>query len=507
MGIMPNKLAQHNMVELDMLQKDLKDFIQQALTHGTSVHEVEKSVFSTVLEMGKRALGYFFEAQGDGNVGEKLLLKDRQQEVKRLDKGTRYYKSIFGEFTLERYRYGSREGQKIISIPLDARLALPESDYGFLLQEWSQLIAAEVPFQTTAMLLEKIFPIKVPVDSLEKINRIQAAHVEAFRSSKKINIEQEEPILVASADGKGVPIRHKKDQARIEEHKRKKGPKPDRKRMAVVGAVYSVAPFIRTPEQIVEALFLDPEKTSRDTVSKRPKLKNKQVVANLTRDVNAKTLNATSTTFSWIKVQVTERNPKNIKPCIALMDGQPSLWEELHRQFGADSMIEILDILHVTPRLWDAANIFYPNDKNTQIIFMKERVLRVLKGETKLVISGFRQMATKQNMAKTKLKKLERACHYLEKNLSRMRYNEYLKNGYQIASGVIEGACRHFVKDRMERAGMRWSIDGAQSMLNMRSTYLNDDWDDFTQYRMKKEIERLYPNRDLIKKIDWPLAA
>src|SRR5439155_13233961 len=137
--------------------------------------------------MGKRALGYFFAAQGDGNVGEKILLENSQQEVKRLDKGTRYYKSIFGEFTLERYRYGSREGQKIISIPLDARLALPESDYGFLLQEWSQLIAVEVPFQTTAMLLEKIFPIKVPVDSLEKINRVQAVHVDAFRANKKID--------------------------------------------------------------------------------------------------------------------------------------------------------------------------------------------------------------------------------------------------------------------------------------------------------------------------------
>jgi hypothetical protein len=507
MRIMSNKLAQRNIIELDKLQNNLKDYIQQAAIHGIPVHEVEKSIFSTVLEIGKRALGYFFASQGDGDVGEKIILENSQKEVKRLGKGTRYYQSIFGEFTLERYRYGSREGQRITSVPLDERLALPESDYGFLLQEWSQLIAVEVPFQTTAMLLEKIFPIKVPVDSLEKINQTQAAHVEAFRSSKKIDIEQEESILVISADGKGVPIRHKKDQARIEEHKRKKGPKPDRKRMAVVGAVYSVAPFIRTPEQIVEALFLDPEKTSRDAVPKRPKLKNKQVVANLTRDINATTFNATVTTFSWIKAQVTERNPKRLKSCIALMDGQPSLWEELHRQFSADPMIEILDILHVTPRLWDAANIFYPNDKSSQIIFMKERVLRVLKGEAKLVISGFRQMATKQNMVKTKLKKLERACHYLEKNLSRMRYDEYLKNGYQIASGVIEGACRHFVKDRMERAGMRWSIDGAQSMLNMRSTYLNDDWDDFIQYRMKKEIERLYLNRDLIKKIDWPLAA
>ena len=179
----------------------------------------------------------------------------------------------------------------------------------------------------------------------------------------------------------------------------------------------------------------------------------------------------------------------------------------MHRQFSEYSIVEILDILHVTPRLWDAANIFYPKDKSKQIIFMKERVLRVLKGEAKLVISGFRQMATKQNMAKSKLDKLEKACHYLEKNLSSMKYNEYLENGYPIASGVIEGACRHFVKDRMERAGMRWSIDGAQAMLDMRSTYLNDDWEQFTAYRIKKEIEKSYPHRNLIKKVAWPLVA
>lgn len=506
MKIMTNKSELHNISKLDNLQHDLKNYLKLAATKGIPVHEVEKNIFSTVLEIGKQALNYFFKAQGNGDVGENLML-GKGQEVKRLDKGIRYYQSIFGEFKLERYRYGSREGQKIACIPLDERLELPESDYGFLLQEWSQMMAVEVPFKTTAMFLEKVFPIKVPVDSLEKINRMQAADVSAFRSNKKIAIEKEESLLVTSADGKGVPIRHKKDQPRIEEHKSKKGPKPNRKRMAVVGAVYSVAPFIRTPEQVVDALFLDPEKTSREAIPKRPTLKNKQVIANLTHEENGETLNATVTTFAWMMAQVNERNPKNHKTCIALMDGQPSLWEELHRRFEKKSVVEILDILHVTPRLWDSANIFYPNDKDSQIIFMKDRVLRVLKGEAKLVISGFRQMATKQNMAKSKLKKLERACHYLEKNLSRMKYNEYLEKGYQIASGVIEGACRHFVKDRMERAGMRWSIDGAQAMLDVRSTYLNDDWDQFMAYRIKKESERMYPNRNLIKKIDWPMAA
>jgi hypothetical protein len=506
MKIMANKSALHNMMKLDELQNELKNYLQESAKKGTPAHEVEKSIFSTVLEIGKEALGYFFATQGDGDMGEKLIV-DKNQEVTRLDKGTRYYQSIFGKFELTRYRYGSREGQKIACIPLDARLALPESDYGFLLQEWSQLIAVETPYETTAMLLEKIFPIKTPVDSLERINKKLGQTVDPFRTNQKIDPEKEETLLVTSADGKGVPIRHKKDEARILDHERKKGPKPDRKRMAVVGSVYSVAPFMRTPEQIVEALFMDPEKTSRKEMPKRPKPQNKKVVANLTREAEGETLNATVTTFTWIKSQMTERNPDNIKTCIALMDGQPSLWEELHRQFPETPLIEILDILHVTPRLWDAANIFYPDDKTAQTIFMKERVLRVLKGQAKSVISGLRQMATKQNMNKSKLDKLEIALCYLEKNLSRMKYGEYLKNGYPIASGVIEGACRHFVKDRMERAGMRWSIDGAQAMLDVRSMYLNEDWDEFTAYRIKKEMKRLYPARNYFKQIKWPLAA
>jgi hypothetical protein len=112
-----------------------------------------------------------------------------------------------------------------------------------------------------------------------------------------------------------------------------------------------------------------------------------------------------------INLITSHTHTKDIKTCIALMDGQVSLWEESHRQFGKGSMIEILDILHVTPRLWDAANIFYPEDDNTQIKFMKDRVLRVLKGEAKSVMSGLRQMATKQQLSKHKLEKLEKACH------------------------------------------------------------------------------------------------
>jgi hypothetical protein len=90
----------------------------------------------------------------------------------------------------------------------------------------------------------------------------------------------------------------------------------------------------------------------------------------------------------------------------------------------------------------------------------------------------------------------------LEKNQERMRYDAYLAAGYPIASGVIEGACRHLVKDRMERAGMHWTIPGAQAMLEVRSVYLSGQWQEFQAYRIEAETQRLYPHRQLVEHLD-----
>ena len=113
-------------------------------------------------------------------------------------------------------------------------------------------------------------------------------------------------------------------------------------------------------------------------------------------------------------------------------------------------------------------------------------------------------MGTKRKLRGKKREKLAKICSYLQNNAHRMHYDEYLAAGYPIASGVIEGACRHFVKDRMERSGMRWTIESAQAMLDVRSTYLNGDWDAFMAYRIEKETRRLYPYRELVEPIDMP---
>jgi hypothetical protein len=106
-----------------------------------------------------------------------------------------------------------------------------------------------------------------------------------------------------------------------------------------------------------------------------------------------------------------------------------------------------------------------------------------------------------------KRRKLQTICKYLEKNRHRMRYHEYLALGYPMASGVIEGACRNVVKDRLERTGMNWTIPGAQAMLDLRCLYLTEQWEEFNDFRIARETQRLYPYRDTLQTFSWDVAA
>ncbi len=133
--------------------------------------------------------------------------------------------------------------------------------------------------------------------------------------------------------------------------------------------------------------------------------------------------------------------------------------------------------------------------------------LRIRRGEVRYVIAGLRRMATKRRLSSAKQKKVTQVCNYFQRNRDRMRYDEYLAAGFPIASGVIEGACRHVVKDRMERAGMRWTIDGAQAMLDLRSTSINDQWSAFQTHRITTETQRLHPDRHILQQLTWQLAA
>ena len=129
---------------------------------------------------------------------------------------------------------------------------------------------------------------------------------------------------------------------------------------------------------------------------------------------------------------------------------------------------------------------------------MRQRLTQVLEGKVEAVIRALRRLGHDQGLRGAKKAAQGRLCNYLSKYRRRMRYDEYLRQGYPIASGVIEGACRHLIKDRMERAGMHWTVAGAQAMLDLRSIWIGGQWEAFQQQRIERHSERLYPHRDLV---------
>ncbi len=180
------------------------------------------------------------------------------------------------------------------------------------------------------------------------------------------------------------------------------------------------------------------------------------------------------------------------------MDGQESLWDTAAMHWGDDEhTVEILDFLHVAVYVWEAAALFY-DERSEKDAFTRERLLKLLHGEAGAVIRGLRRMGTLRKFSGEKRKDLMRITGYLEKHQKRMRYDEYLHGGYPIASGVIEGACRHLVKDRMERSGMRWTLEGARSMLNVRAVFQSDHWDAFQKQRLTRLSTESHPHRNLI---------
>ncbi len=498
--------------EVDSTVAQLWQFIQTAAQQSPAAHEVEEQLFRKLLGLGRQLYGLFLSLQGTGDMGERFTLPEGDPLRRLPQTHVRKLLTIFGEFSLERAVYGSREGQSIEAAPLDARLQLPESKFSYLLQSWDQLIATEQPYGQVSHVMEMILGLTQHVDSLERMSRGMSASAEEFCWSQPAPPAAEEgEILVESADGKGVPIRHAADAPPIRDHAHRRGPKPDRKRMATVAAVYSVDRFVRTPQQVLEALFHDPQAARPDDLPPRPRPQHKRTYARLDDDPslpNEQAVNGAAAAFGWLDQQVRARLATRNQPveAVCVMDGQRSLWE-LKQRFQSDlPIVEILDLLHVTSRLWKAAHLFHPGDLARAEAFVRELVGKVLQGGVKSVIHSLRSRATRRGMSHANRRSLEVICKYFAKNRNRMRYNEYLRRGYPIASGVIEGACRHVVKDRLERTGMSWIPVGAQAMLNLRAIATSQQWEAYVQSRVARETERLYPYRAQLNTLEWGLA-
>ena len=301
-----------------------------------------------------------------------------------------------------------------------------------------------------------------------------AVDVSAYYAQKPvIDVSSEADILVIQADGKGVPMILEETQT--DKVRLGKGEKHGHKKEAIVTTIYNIEPFTRTPEQVVASYY---DKISLDRPSKP---QNKHLWA---------TLDGKDAALRRLSKLVADRLGSQVRQKIALCDGCPSLQSRLAKYFP--DFILILDFIHANEYLWDVANALFSENDDQRFEWMKVRTLQLLSGQTQQLIAEIRVLAKKPKLRKSKCMQLIQTANYFERNLPFMDYPAYLSKGWPIASGVIEGACRHFVKDRCELSGMRWLQSGAENLLQLRAVAENNDWEDYNAYRKQQRHLRLY---------------
>jgi hypothetical protein len=390
----------------------------------------------------------------------------------------RSYYSIFGKLPLYRpYFYKQGVGSEI---PLDAALGLGEDSYSDLLREVSDYLGVYNVYHKTSNILFRLLGLNLSVGAIESNIADDAADIESYYAWKPApNPAEEAEILVVQADGKGVPmVLEQPAEAQI---RLGKGQKRGRKKEAMVTSVYTIAPNPRTPQAVVDSFFQQNTDTSRKNKTNRDRPQHKHVWA---------TLDGKDAALERLAKQVATREGEHILSRVALCDGYEPLQTRVTAQFPDFTLI--LDFIHADEYLWDVANALLGENNPQRLEWMAEYTLKILSSQTQQVITTFEQMAQDEQYTLTQRTQLKKTAHYFQRNLPYMDYDAYLKRGWPIASGVIEGACRHFVKDRCELSGMRWTQNGVENLLRLRAVAENGDWDEYHQFRKRQRHTRLY---------------
>ena len=208
--------------------------------------------------------------------------------------------------------------------------------------------------------------------------------------------------------------------------------------MATVAAVFTRAPWIRTPEQVVQSLFRTVAAAKVDPPPPRPE--HKRVWASL--------LKSKADVIEEVRQEIILRDPDSKKIRVALTDGERALQILVDKKL---KMTLILDLLHVLDRVWQAAHVFHDEGSPEAEIWARLACSRILEGSVCQVIKGLRQTVTKRKLFGAKRKTLLAVAGYFDNNQQYMRYNEYLALGLPIASGSVEGACKHLIKSNSRR--------------------------------------------------------
>jgi hypothetical protein len=450
--------------------------------------ELERELEKRGRELMRILLQEHLDNRGPGHC-EKPVSGSDGIDRSRLRLQERKLETVFGTVSVERAGYGKKGVESLH--PLDAELNLPDERYSLELRRRVAEEAAKSSFDETFESIGKITGGHVPKRQIEELVMRAAVDFDAFyemRQGQPAVGEHSSSVMVISVDGKGVVMRTQdlREQTRKAAMARKhkmgarlsKGEKKNAKRMATVAAIYTIASFVRKPEDLV------PENNSARVEQPRPRPEKKRVWASLEK-----------TPEEVIKKAFEEagcRDPAHQKNWVALVDGnkhQIRILRRIAKDKGLDLTI-IVDIIHVIEYLWDAGRAFYPKAGEDLESWVRVRLLEILRGKAGYVAGGMRRSATLRSLGSADREPVDICANYLLTYAPYLKYNHYLAQGFPIATGVVEGACRHLVKDRMEVTGARWSLNGAEAVLRLRALRSSHHFDEYWSFHEAQEYER-----------------
>jgi hypothetical protein len=454
-------------------------YVTESEDQVPSAYQVERHLLTNLIRLGRALLLAFILTQ-QARIQQIDSVRVNGQALRLHGKKRRSLRSIFGKITFERGYYYQKGRSYFL---LDARLKLPEHSLSDLLREWVCHLACYLPYHKSGGLLKDLVTQKLTPRPLEAAVLEDSALVEAFYEQASVpEAATEAAILVAQADGKGVPMLPESPQpVRV---RLGKGEKLGRKKEAIVTSVYTIAPRVRSPEEVVASLFKQTKVSAsalKRGARKRLGPQNKRLWA---------TLAGKEAGVSFLARQVGLREGEHIRMRVALTDGSAPLQEKMRHHLPG--FVLVLDIIHAVEYLWEAGNSLYGEKSDKREGWVAERALLLLRGQTETVMEDLRALAALPRRKKTAKTVLLKVADYYERNQEGMHYDTYLASGWPIATGVIEGACRHLVKDRCELSGMHWRVAGAEAVLRLRSVAENEDWDRFQEFRRERRDVALY---------------
>lgn len=394
--------------------------------------------------------------------------------------------SLFGDVTVTRKSYSQRGHSSLF--PIDAELNLPTDQYsdGMRLRLSKEVIRGS--FDDAIETIGETTGAYVPKRQSLNLVRDVAQDFEYFYKKKRFTTPEEtSDLLILTFDGKGIVMRPDslRECTKKAAKKSKKlnsrlssGEKKDRKRIAQVAAVYTVQAHIRTAESIMK-----PPKNDNVLPFRTP-VRNKRVWASVEREAEH--------VIEEAFLEALQRDPKQQRKWVVSIDGLPQqirLIKKVMKRLQVKATI-VMDFIHVLEYLWKAAWCFYDKGDDAVEEWIAEKAVNILNGQCSQVAKGLRISATKQAISKRE--NIDKCADYLLKNKERLQYGEALKSGFPIASGVIEGACRHLINDRLDITGARWGLEGAESVLKLRSLKSSGDFDAYWKFHKNESKQRNY---------------